>query len=88
MKIPFRVYDLHKRLSKLTEAGDALERLEAVIDWEMFRSERERIDRKERKSAAGRKPMDRVVMFKMLNLPEPVWAIGRGAGVSGDRTRG
>ena len=34
----------------------------------MFRGELERIDHKERKSAAGRKPMDRVVMFKMLIL--------------------
>ena len=34
----------------------------------MVRAELERIDRKERKSAAGRKPTDRVVMFKMLVL--------------------
>ena len=68
MKIQFGFYDLHKRFSKLSEAGDALERLDAVIDWEMFRGELERIDHKERKSAAGRKPMDRVVMFKMLIL--------------------
>ena len=68
MSIQFGFYDLHKRFSKVTEAGDALERLDAVVDWEMFRPELERIDRKERKSAAGRKPMDRVVMFKMLIL--------------------
>ena len=68
MNIQFGYYDLHKRFSKLSESGDALERLDAVIDWEMFRAELERIDRKERKSAAGRKPIDRVVMFKMLVL--------------------
>ena len=68
MNIQFGYYDLHKRFSKLSESGDALERLDAVIDWEMFRAALERIDRKERKSAAGRKPMDRVVMFKMLIL--------------------
>ena len=38
----------------------------------MFRAELERIDHKERKSAAGRKPMDRVVMFKMLILQNRV----------------
>ena len=38
MKIQFGFYDLHKRFSKLSEAGDALERLDAVIDWEMFRA--------------------------------------------------
>ena len=68
MNIQFGFYHLHKRFSKLSEAGDALERLDAVIDWKMFRAELERIDHKERKSAAGRKPMDRVVMFKMLIL--------------------
>ena len=68
MSIQFGFYDLHKRFSKVTEAGDALERLDAVVDWEMFRPELERIDRKERKSAAGRKPMDGVVIFKMLIL--------------------
>ncbi len=68
MNIQFGFFDLHKRFSKLTEAGDALERLDAVVDWEMFRPELERIDRKERKSAAGRKPLDRVLMFKMLVL--------------------
>jgi len=68
MNIQFGFYDLHKRFSKAVRAGDALERLDAVIDWEMFRAELERIDHKERKSAAGRKPMDRVVMFKMLIL--------------------
>jgi hypothetical protein len=68
MSIQFGFFDLHKRFSKLSEAGDALERLDALIDWEMFRPELERIDRKERKSAAGRKPLDRVVMFKMLVL--------------------
>ena len=68
MSIQFGFLDLHKRFSKLTEAGDALERLDAVVDWEMFWAELERIDRKERKSAAGRKPLDRVLMFKMLVL--------------------
>jgi hypothetical protein len=68
MSIRFGFYDLQKRFSKLTEAGDALERFDVVVDWELFRPELERIDRKERKSAAGRKPMDGVVMFKMLIL--------------------
>jgi IS5 family transposase len=61
-------FDLDKRYAKLSEAGDPLERLNAAIDWEMFRSTLERIDAKPRKSAAGRPPTCRIVMFKMLLL--------------------
>lgn len=71
MSIRIGFFDLHTRFSKLSEAGDALERFDAPIDWEMFRPELERIDRKERKSAAGRKSLDRVLMFKMLVLQSP-----------------
>jgi len=49
-------------------AGDPLERLDVVIDWEIFRPILERIDLKERKSAAGRKPTCRILMFKLLIL--------------------
>lgn len=61
-------YDLENRYASLSEAGDPLERLNAVIDWELFRPQLERIDEKPRKSAAGRKPLDRVLMFKLLIL--------------------
>ncbi|MDT8274315.1 MAG: IS5/IS1182 family transposase, partial [Desulfomonilia bacterium] len=49
------LFDLYNRYASLSEAGDPLERLDAVIDWELFRSILERIGAKERKSAAGRK---------------------------------
>ena len=68
MRSQFRFDDLRKRFSKLTQACDALERLDAVIDWEMFRPELERADHKERKSAVGRKQIERVVTLKMLVL--------------------
>ncbi len=68
MKIQFGFFDLQNRFDKLSQGGDALERLNAIVDWAMFRADLERIDRKERKSAAGRKPTDRVRMFKMLVL--------------------
>jgi IS5 family transposase len=61
-------FDLENRYASLSEAGDPLERLNAVIDWELFRPILERMDDKERKSKAGRKPTDRVLMFKMLVL--------------------
>jgi IS5 family transposase len=68
MKVPFAVYDLHMRFPKQSETGPALKRRDAVIEWEMFGAQLKRIDRKERPTAAGRKPMERVLMFKMLIL--------------------
>lgn len=66
-------FDLDTRyagLDKLKSAtgGEPLARLSAAIDWELFRATLETVDAKERKSSAGRKPTDRVVMFKMLIL--------------------
>lgn len=65
------LFDLQNHYVTLSEAGDPLERLNAVIDWEMFPPILSRIDPTERKSAAGRKPICRVLMFKMLILQRP-----------------
>ena len=62
------LFDLQTRYASLSEAGDPLERLNAVIDWEIFRPILARIDPTERKSAAGRKPTCRILMFKLLIL--------------------
>jgi len=62
------LFDLDNRYASLSDAGDPLERLNTVIDWEIFRPILERIDIKERKSAAGRKSLCRVLMFKLLVL--------------------
>lgn len=62
------LFDLENRYASLSEAGDPLERLDAVIEWEIFRPILERIDSKERKTAAGRKPTCRILMFKLLIL--------------------
>lgn len=62
------LFDLENRYASLSAAGDPLERLDAAIDWEIFRPILARIDIKERKSAAGRKPTCRVLMFKLLVL--------------------
>ena len=45
-----------------------MEKLNTIVELEMFRPNLESIDRKERKSSAARKPTDRVRMFKMLAL--------------------
>ncbi len=62
------LFDLQNRYARLSEAGDPLERLNAVIDWEIFRPILARLDGGERKSAAGRKPTCRLLMFKLLIL--------------------
>lgn len=62
------MFDLENRYASLSEAGDPLERLNAVIDWKIFLPILERIDVKARKSTAGRKPLCRVLMFKLLIL--------------------
>jgi IS5 family transposase len=62
------LFDLENRYASLSEAGDPLERLNAAIDWEIFRPILERIDAKDRKTAAGRKPTCRILMFKLLVL--------------------
>jgi IS5 family transposase len=61
-------FDLENRYIHLSKSGDPLERLDRAIDWELFRPTLEQVDNKARKSAAGRKPTDRVRMFKMLIL--------------------
>ncbi|WP_373508784.1 IS5 family transposase [Thiocapsa sp.] len=48
--------------------GDPLERLATEIPWELFRPMLETVHEKDRKSAAGRKPWDVVLLFKVLIL--------------------
>jgi IS5 family transposase len=64
-------HDLDKRLDALSAKGDPLEALNGLIPFESFRGEIEAVVRlapEERKSKAGRKPFDAVMMFKVLVL--------------------
>jgi transposase, IS5 family len=64
-------YDLDKRLEAISAKGDPLEALNVIVAFESFRSEIEAVVRlapEERKSNAGRKPFDAVMMFKVLVL--------------------
>jgi IS5 family transposase len=60
------MFEMDNRLGKIDSNGDPLVKLNEVIDWELFRPELERVRQKERKSNAGRKPYDAVMMFKVL----------------------
>ena len=53
---------------RLSAAGDALERLAAVVDFELFRAELERRSAASDRGKGGRPPYDAVLMFKILVL--------------------
>jgi hypothetical protein len=73
-------FDIDRRLDSISRMGDPLERLAAEIPWELFRPLLEKMREKERKSAAGRKPLDAVLMFKVLIEVPSVFRLPR-AGV-------
>lgn len=61
-------FDVENRLQSVSKMGDPLERLATTIPWESFRPLLAQVHEKERKSKAGRKPIDVVLMFKALIL--------------------
>lgn len=61
-------FDLQERYRKLSDLGDPLEAIGAVVDWEGFRTTLAKVHAKDRKSNAGRKPFDSLLMFKVLVL--------------------
>ena len=62
------LFDVEDRAAQLTKMDDPLVGLKARIDREAFRPELERVHEKDRKSQAGAKPFDVVLMFKILVL--------------------
>jgi IS5 family transposase len=60
--------DWQIRFRQLDEGGDPLPKLPKMVDWERFRPKLERVRDPERKSNAGRKPFDVVLMLKVLVL--------------------
>ncbi len=64
-------FDLSDRYASLDAKKDPLIEIDAVVPWEEFRPALEQVWRKpdaDRKSRAGRKPIDAVLMFKTLIL--------------------
>lgn len=62
------LFDWQERFEQLDNGGDPLVKLNAMIQWKTFRKQLEIVRDKDRKSTAGRKPFDVVVMFKILIL--------------------
>lgn len=66
-------FDVARRYAGLDVKHDPLVRIEALVPWESFRGRLEAVWRRpaaERKSKAGRKPWDAIVMFKAIVLCE------------------
>jgi hypothetical protein len=64
-------FDADKRLAALSAKGDPLEAIDRLVPWESFRADIEAVvltPDEVRKSSAGRKPLDAIVMFRMLVL--------------------
>lgn len=64
MQIGF--FDIDKRLERLDKLNDPLKVLLSLIDFEIFREEIEKGLEKERKDNSGRRPFDKVMLFKGL----------------------
>lgn len=61
---------IEQRHAKLEQKKDLLLRLGEVIEWEAFRASLATVHEKPRKSKAGRKTHDVILMFKMLILQQ------------------
>src|SRR5262249_26546747 len=64
-------FDADKRLAALSAKGDPLEAINRLVPWESFRGDIEAVlvtPEEMRKSSGGRKPLDAIVMFRMLVL--------------------
>src|SRR6202163_506568 len=64
-------FDAEKRLAALSAKGDPLEAIDRLVPWENFRADIEAVvltPDEMRKSSAGRRPVDAIVMLRMLVL--------------------
>jgi IS5 family transposase len=64
-------FDTEKRLAAISAKGDPLEMIDRVVPFESFRAEIEAAvltPARDKKSNAGRRPIDVIVMFRMLVL--------------------
>jgi transposase len=63
-----RFFDVDERYAALSAAGDPLERLAAVVDFEIFRPVLDAALKRSDRSRGGRPPYDAVMMFRIMVL--------------------
>src|SRR6476646_7202406 len=61
-------FDVEERLRELSAKGDDLQRVKALVDFEIFRPALEAAVSRADRSKGGRPPFDHVLMFKVLIL--------------------
>jgi IS5 family transposase len=61
-------WDIDERYVRLSEAGDPLEKLDAVVPWDVFRKPLAKALKRSDGAKGGRPPFDPVMMFKILVL--------------------
>src|SRR5690606_32162206 len=61
-------WDIDERYARLSEAGDPLEKLNAVVPWEVFRKPLAKALKRSDSAKGGRPPYDPVMMFKIMVL--------------------
>jgi len=64
----YSFFAIESQLEKMYQINDFLPKLNALVDWGIFRSDLEKVREKERKSNAGRPAFDAMLMFKILVL--------------------
>lgn len=62
------VWDVDERYVRLSEAGDPLEKLNAVVPWEVFRKPLAKALKRSDGAKGGRPPYDPVLMFRIMVL--------------------
>jgi hypothetical protein len=85
-----RFFAIDERLQELSAKGDDLERINALVDFEIFRLDLEAAVPRADRSKGGRPPFDCVFMFKVLRaavLSQTKMAGRRGGRRGGSRSR-
>ncbi len=75
-------FDVDERLKDISAKGDDLERLNQIVDFEVFRADLEHAAPRSDRSKGGRPPYDHILMFKVLILQASQFAFRRADGIS------
>ncbi|MFC7556624.1 transposase [Pseudoroseomonas wenyumeiae] len=74
-------FDVDERYAALSAAGDPLERLSVVVDFEIFRRVLDAALKRSDPGRGGRPPYDAVMMFRILEL-QAVYSLSTSRGTS------